>query len=208
MVFAVYCFFVWKVITNQSTYLIQIDFNPETFGTFEEEKDIVVIFIFTVHVFVRLFWRHQLRQRSVLHVLVLGSEIKAHSLIWATTWQNQQSGCASNEDSDQPGHPPSLRRVFAVRMKKAWVLSYPMSAQRRLWSDWADAQADLSLCWAHTHFVGFVMSRLILFRSKVRDNQNMLNLLIAVFRVLHKYWHLISWVAASQNTDIIPFSDL
>ena len=22
------------------------------------------------------------------------------------------------------------------------------------WSDWADAQADLSLCWAHTHFVG------------------------------------------------------
>ena len=26
------------------------------------------------------------------------------------------------------------------------------------WSDWADAQADLSLCWAHAHFVGFVMS--------------------------------------------------
>ena len=50
------------------------------------------------------------------------------------------------------------RRVFAVRMKKAWVLSYPLSAQRRLWSDWADAQADLSLRWAHTHFVGFVMS--------------------------------------------------
>ena len=44
--------------------------------------------------------------------------------------------------------------VFAVRMKKAWVLSYPLSAQRRLWSDWADAQADLSLRWAHTHFVG------------------------------------------------------
>ena len=29
------------------------------------------------------------------------------------------------------------------------------------WSDWADAQADQSLRWAHTHFVGFVMSRLI-----------------------------------------------
>ena len=29
------------------------------------------------------------------------------------------------------------------------------------WSDWADAQADLSLRWAHTHFVGFVMSWLI-----------------------------------------------
>ena len=32
-------------------------------------------------------------------------------------------------------------------------------------SDWADAQADLSLRWAHTHFVGFVMSRLIFFSS-------------------------------------------
>ena len=29
-----------------------------------------------------------------------------------------------------------IRPVFAVRMKKAWVLSYPLSAQRRLWSDW------------------------------------------------------------------------
>ena len=77
---------------------------------------------------------------------------------WAATWQNQQCGCAPSEDSDQPGHPPSLIRVFVVRMKKPWVLSYPLSAQRRLWSDWADAQADLSLRWAHTHFVGFVMS--------------------------------------------------
>ena len=28
------------------------------------------------------------------------------------------------------------------------------------WSDWADAQADLSLRWAHSHFVGFVVRRL------------------------------------------------
>ena len=75
--------------------------------------------------------------------------------------KTNENGCAPSEDSDQPGHPPSLIRVFAVRMKKHWVLSYPLSAQRRLWSYWADAQADLSLRWAHTHFVGFVMSRLI-----------------------------------------------
>ena len=50
-----------------------------------------------------------------------------------------QSDCAPSEDSDQPGHPPSLIRVFAVRMKKAWVLSYPLSAQRRLRSVWAYA---------------------------------------------------------------------
>ena len=69
--------------------------------------------------------------------------------------------CAPSEDSDQPGHPPSLIRVFAVRMKKARVFSYPLSAKRRLGSDWADAQADLSLRWAHSHFVGFVMRWLI-----------------------------------------------
>ena len=27
---------------------------------------------------------------------------------------NQQNECAFSEDSDQPGHPPSLIRVFAV----------------------------------------------------------------------------------------------
>ena len=67
---------------------------------------------------------------------------------------------AHSKDSDQTGRmprliwvfagrPPSLIRVFAVRMMKAWTLSYPLSTQQRLWSDWADAQADLSLRWAH-----------------------------------------------------------
>ena len=35
--------------------------------------------------------------------------------------------CALSEDSDQPGHLPSLIRVFAVCMKNVWVLSYPLS---------------------------------------------------------------------------------
>ena len=98
--------------------------------------------------------------------------------IWAATWQNQQSECAPSEDSDQPGHPPSLIRVFAVHMKKAWVFSHSLSAQRRLLSDWADAQADLSLRWAQTHFLGFVMSRLIYVFSilqQVREMRQKLN---------------------------------
>ena len=33
---------------------------------------------------------------------------------WAISWQNQQNDCVPSEDSDQPGHPPSLIRVFAV----------------------------------------------------------------------------------------------
>ena len=37
----------------------------------------------------------------------------------AASRQNQQCGCAPSEDSDQPGHPPSLIRVFAVRSRVA-----------------------------------------------------------------------------------------
>ena len=58
---------------------------------------------------------------------------------------------APSEDTDQPAHPPSLIRVFAVHLKKHWVLSYPLSALRRLWSDWA----DLSLRWAQRLFCWF-----------------------------------------------------
>ena len=43
-------------------------------------------------------------------------------------------------------------------MKKARVLNYPSSAQRRLCSDGVDAQADLSS--GRSHFVGFIMRRL------------------------------------------------
>ena len=78
-------------------------------------------------------------------------------IIEPTHDKTNQMACASSEDSDQPGHPPSLIRVFAVRMKKAWVLSYPLSAHGRLWSDWADAQADLSLRWVHSHCVVFLV---------------------------------------------------
>ena len=62
---------------------------------------------------------------------------------WAATWQNQQCGCAPSEDSDKPGHSPGLIKVF--RMKKPWILSYPLSAQRRLWSEWVDARRTLIL---------------------------------------------------------------
>ena len=43
---------------------------------------------------------------------------------------HEKMACAPREDSDQLGHPHSLIRVFAVHMKKAWVLTYPTSASR------------------------------------------------------------------------------
>ena len=66
-------------------------------------------------------------------------------MIWAASWQNQQNDCVLSEYCDQTWQMPRLIGVFALRMKKAWALSYPLSAQRRLWSDW----------------VGFVTRRLI-----------------------------------------------
>ena len=42
--------------------------------------------------------------------------------------KTNKMACAPSEDSDQPGHPPSLIRDFTVHMKKAWVLSNPLSA--------------------------------------------------------------------------------
>ena len=63
--------------------------------------------------------------------------------------------CAPSEDSDQPGHLPSLIRVFAVRSVGSWGPNVSSCGQRRLWSDWADAQADLSLRWAQRSFCWF-----------------------------------------------------
>ena len=83
-----------------------------------------------------------------------------HKLLALPHDKTSKMAGVSSKDSDQPGHLPNLIRVFTVHMKKTWVLSYPLSAQQRLWLDWADAQADLSLRWVHSHCVGFVMRRL------------------------------------------------
>ena len=47
-------------------------------------------------------------------------------IIKPTKWR------APSEYSDQPEHSPSLIRVFAVHVKKAWVLGYSLNVQQRL----------------------------------------------------------------------------
>ena len=71
--------------------------------------------------------------------------------------------CAASEDSDQPAHS-HICAVWSESSLDAFLDSqrYKVSScgQRRLWSDCADAQADLSLRWAHmsedtfSHFFG------------------------------------------------------
>ena len=64
--------------------------------------------------------------------------------------------CAPSENSGQPGHLPSLIRVFAACMKKPWVLSY--WAHSKDWSESVDSQADLNLRWAHRSLFVFPCS--------------------------------------------------
>ena len=58
---------------------------------------------------------------------------------------------APSEDSDQPGQM-GICPVWSGSLLSAWrkLGSLAVSAQRRLWSDRADAQADLSLPWAQS----------------------------------------------------------
>ena len=57
--------------------------------------------------------------------------------------------CAPNEGSKQPAHPRSLIRVVLVRMKKLCIFWYSKYPQWGFWSDCANAQSGLNLCWEH-----------------------------------------------------------
>ena len=83
-----------------------------------EERIVALKEVKTVLLFILYYPWHCMKNRWGLDSIPCITIYK-----WAASWQNQQCGCAPSEDSDQPGHPPSLIRVFAVRMKNAWVLS-------------------------------------------------------------------------------------
>ena len=62
------------------------------------------------------------RKCSVLLAVCFSMDGGEGSDIWAASWQNQQNDFAPSEDSDQPGYPPSLIRVFACAQ---WVAKDP-----------------------------------------------------------------------------------
>ena len=74
---------------------------------------------------------------SKLRIITAMSFSDRLSFIWACTWQNQQNDlcCAPSEDLDQPGNPPSLIRVFAVRSMARWEPKPSSRRQQRRWSD-------------------------------------------------------------------------
>ena len=70
---------------------------------------------------------------------------------------------APSKDSDQPGHPPRLTRVFAVRSMGSLRRKHSSLRQRRLWSDWADAKADLNSLGAHAILLVLLFASSLLF---------------------------------------------
>ena len=89
--------------------------------------------------------RRVLRSRKLWH--------KFWSYIWAATWQNQQNECAPSETQINLGIRP-VWSVFSVRST-------------------GSKGPNVSSCglgWAHSHIVGFVMSRLIYTVSLLSSN--------------------------------------
>ena len=62
--------------------------------------------------------------------------------------------CAPSKDSNQPGHPPVRSESMLPAWRNLWSLAIHW-AHSKDWSDWADAQADMSLCWVHWSFCWF-----------------------------------------------------
>ena len=93
-----------------------------------------------------------------------------YTLSWTVTFEppydkTNKMACVPSEDSDQPGHPLSLWSDSSLspwRKLGSWAIQWAHSEDWSDWAaNWADTQADRSLCWAHSHFVGFVIRRLI-----------------------------------------------
>ena len=84
--------------------------------------------------------------------LVIANHSWKHT--WATSWQNQHNGMCAQQTLISLGICP----VWSESSLSAWRKLGSLAthwAHSELWSDWVDAQADLSLCWVHMPFCWF-----------------------------------------------------
>ena len=70
-------------------------------------------------------------------------------------------GRAPSEDSDQPAHSRSLIRFSTGRISDSQGYKDFACGQRRHWSNCADAQADLSLCWVSEGTFPYVVAPIV-----------------------------------------------
>ena len=94
-------------------------------------------------------WKLFLNYHYISTISVLNQHLK-----WAASWQNQQNGLCTQQ---------RLRSAWASTQSDQsllcaqWVAKDPtfLCEHSEDWSDWADAQADPSLRWAHMPFCWF-----------------------------------------------------
>ena len=105
----------------------------------------------------------RMKQASLgIHCVVAGFVVSRFSL-WA--WlpykielvhdKTYNRTCLTSKDLDQPVHPPSIVRVLVYPSLDGPEAVEGTCDQGRLWSDCADAQAVLSLCWSHKFYCRF-----------------------------------------------------
>ena len=70
-------------------------------------------------------WTDDRQTTEAGHTMISLYETSAEAKIEPPHDKTNKMTCAPNEDSDQPGHPPSLIRAFAFRLKEVWVINYP-----------------------------------------------------------------------------------
>ena len=91
-----------------------------------------------------------------------------------------------SKDLDQSGHPPSLTSLHWAP-DEGLGPELPIKPTERLWSDWAHAQADLSLhWWAHRSFYWFCHARLIRYKLCINLAFQIVNL--KRFQFLNGRW--------------------
>ena len=107
--------------------------------SFRFQLHTLVFVFFCIFSSLKLLTKDFLIHVHVSHACVVCANKLSRDMAKPTKWvcaQRRLRSAWASAQSDQ-----SLR----FRMKKAWVLSYPLSAQWRLWSDWADAGYKLIL---------------------------------------------------------------
>ena len=82
--------------------------------------------------------------------------------------------CVTSKDSGQPVNPPSIARVLVYLSSHSLEAAEGPCDQRRLWSDCADAQADLNLRWSHKSYCRFChalapMVKVLIKKKKTRS---------------------------------------
>ena len=140
----------------------------------------------------------------VTKLLTVTRLYKLHgTLKWATSWQNQQNGICgqrrlrlawASAQSDQNLRCPHEEKLGSL------VTHWAHSED---WSDWMDAQADLSLCWVHIPFCWFCHEAAQMTLSFQTSHKNIIK---EVFHEIEKRRDELQWVYFVLNVHCTSLS--